>query len=74
MIILRYHKRVKSQEYPAFVTYHALGKVFGIDGSSVRRLILKRFREMNNEKIMTRKQKLKMEALPLRKRYGLRFL
>lgn len=41
MIILKYHRLVDSQDHPSFVPNHVLGKVFGIDGSSVRRLILK---------------------------------
>ena len=40
MIILRYHCLVNSPDNPAFVTYETLGKVYGIDGSSVRRLML----------------------------------
>ena len=43
MIILRYHGMVYSDDQPAYVSYKTLGKVFGIDLSSVRRLILKRF-------------------------------
>ena len=39
MIVLRWHKMVFNPDYPAFVTYNTLGKVFGIDASSVARLI-----------------------------------
>ena len=74
MIILKYHKLVDSQDHPSFVANSVLGKVFGIDGSSVRRLILKRFEKMKGEKMVTRKKKQDMEALPIRKWYGMRFL
>ena len=74
MIILKYHKLVDSLDHPSFVPLSVIGKVFGIDGSSVRRLMIKRFEEMKREKMMTRKKKKEIEALPIRKRYGMRFL
>ena len=57
MIILKYHKLVDSHDYPSFVANSVLGKVYGIDGSSVRRLILRRFEEMRREQMLTRKKK-----------------
>ena len=74
MIILKWRKLVDSLDHPSFVSYSVIGKVFGIDGSSVRRLIIKRFDEMKKEKMMTRKKKQDLKALPIRKRYGMRFL
>ena len=74
MIVLKYHKLVNSQDHPAYVSNNTLGKIFGIDGSSVRRLCLKRFGELKDTKILTRKQRLKQQSIPIRKRYGLRFL
>ena len=56
------------------ILYSVIGKIFGIDGSSVRRLIIKRFDEMKKEKMMTRKRKQDLKAIPIRKRYGIRFL
>ena len=44
MIKIRWHKLVSNPNLPAYVTYKTLGKVFGIDGSSVRRLIMNRFK------------------------------
>ena len=38
--MLRYHFRATNVDNPAYVTYNTLGKVYGIDGSSVRRLII----------------------------------
>ena len=49
MIVLKWRKLVDSLEHPSFVSYSVIGKVFGIDGSSVRRLIIKRFSEMKKE-------------------------
>ena len=40
MIILRYHRRVENDNFPAFVTYKTIGKVYSIDGSTARILIL----------------------------------
>ena len=57
MIILKYHRLVDSQDHISFVPYSIIGKVFGIDGSSVRRLMLRRFEDMIKEKMMTRKKK-----------------
>ena len=47
MILLRYHRKVTSLDNPAYVTYDILGRLYGIDGSSVRRLLIKRFKELN---------------------------
>ena len=43
MIILKWHRMVYSPDLPSYVTYGTIGKIYGIDGSSARRLILKRF-------------------------------
>ena len=40
MIILKWHRHVDSPDYPAYVSNAVIGKVFGIDGSSVRRLYM----------------------------------
>ena len=74
MVLLRYHQRVESPKHPAYVTYSTIGKVFGISGSSVRSLVLHRFQELANERIKTRWQSKLEKALPIRKRYGMRFL
>ena len=55
MIVLKYRKLVDSPDHPAYVSNSTLGKIFGIDGSSVRRLYLKRFKELNSIKVLTRK-------------------
>ena len=65
---------VYSPDLPSYVTFKTLGNVFGIDGSSVRRLILKRFKELSSDGVKTRRQKLKESELPIRQRYGYRFL
>ena len=36
MILLRYHRRVDNPNSQAYVTYKTLGRVYGIDGSTVR--------------------------------------
>ena len=61
MILIRYRKKVSSDENPSFVSFGVIGKVFGIDGSSVRRLILQRFHQLHNERIFTRNKKLLSE-------------
>ena len=46
MIQLKWHRMVDNPNLPSYVTYAAIGKVFGIDGSSVRRLVLNRFQQL----------------------------
>jgi len=43
MIILKYHRRVSSPDYPSYVSNATLAKIYGIDASSIGRLIKKRF-------------------------------
>ena len=43
MIILKWHRLVDNHNLPSYVSYATIGKLFGIDGSSVRRLVLNRF-------------------------------
>ena len=40
MIALKWHRHVENPHYPAYVSNAVIGKVFGIDGSSVRRLYM----------------------------------
>ena len=49
MILLKWHMRVTSPDHPSFVTNATLGKLYGVDGSSIRRLYLKRFQDMAEE-------------------------
>ena len=66
MIMVKYGKLVTNSENTAFVSNAVIGKIYGIDGSSVRRLYMKRFNDLANLKVNTRKQaKLKSE-LPIR--------
>ena len=58
MIIIKWGKNARDPNQPSFVPYSLVGKVFGIDGSSVRRIVLKRFQEINNRRPMTRRQNL----------------
>lgn len=74
MIILKWHRLVESPDHLSFVPYATIGKVYGISGTSVRQLVLQRFKQMASERMLTRKQKLRQQQLPVRKRYGLRFL
>jgi hypothetical protein len=43
MITIKWGKHAKDSSQVSFVSYSVVGKVFGIDGSSVRRMVLKRF-------------------------------
>ena len=74
MILLKWHKRVTSPNHPSYVSYKVIGSIYGIDGSSVRRLILKRFGQLAAQVIQTRKQQKLASVIPLIKRYGYRFL
>ena len=55
MITIKWGKHAKSPDEISYIPYAIIGKIFGIDGSSARRIILKRFKERNNRTIMTRK-------------------
>jgi hypothetical protein len=55
MILLHYHAKVTSPNYPSFVSYGTLGKVFKIHANSVRKLIYERFEELSDPKILTHK-------------------
>ena len=55
MILIKWGKPVSSSNNPAFVSNAVIGKIFGIDGSSVRRLYMKRFEQLKEQGIMTRK-------------------
>ena len=57
MILLKWGKPVTSIDNPAFLSNHIIGKIYGIDGSSVRRLYMKRFIELNDTSMYTRKKK-----------------
>ena len=56
MIKIKWGKLVTNSFYPAFVSNSVIGKIFGIDGSSVRWLYMKRFKELENPKVTTRRQ------------------
>ena len=66
MIILRYGRLVSSADNPAYLSNSKVGSLFKISGSSVRRLCLKRFQniETNNQPISKRtKSKYKKRTL-----------
>ena len=43
MIMIKWGKPVTNSNHTAFVSNSIIGKIYGIDGSSVRRLYLSRF-------------------------------
>ena len=66
MIMIKWGKPVTNSNHTAFVSNSIIGKIYGIDGSSVRRLYKKRFEDLANTKIMTRKLARKKNELPIR--------
>ena len=44
MIMLKWHRHVEDPTVPAFVSNATIGKVYGIHGSSVSRLLKSRFK------------------------------
>ena len=46
MMRVKWGRLVDSLDYPSYLSFAVVGKVFGIDGSSVRRLILRRFADL----------------------------
>ena len=57
MILLKWGKPVESPDNAAYLSNKVIGKMYGIDGSSVRRLYMKRFAELSIKSIATRKKK-----------------
>ena len=74
MIRLKWGKIPRSQNESSYVSYGVIGKVFGIDASSVSRLVKKRIEEVHSPRMKTRESSRKSRMLPLRQRYGYRFL
>ena len=46
MMRVKWGRLVDSLDYPSYLSFAVVGKVFGIDGSSVRRLILRRLADL----------------------------
>ena len=46
MIMVKWGKLVHTPHEPSFVAYSAVGKIFGMDGSSVRRLVMHHFKDL----------------------------
>ena len=57
MILIKWSKPVLSNNSPAYVSNAVIGKIYGIHGSSVQRLYIQRFKELNAYNVMTRKKK-----------------
>ena len=50
------HKMVNNPNEPAYESYSSIAKFFGVDGSSVRRLIMSYFDKQSKTHMQTRKQ------------------
>ena len=74
MILIKWGKKVHGPNQPAFLYNKVIGKLYGIDGSSVQRLYTKRFQELAQYQVLTRKKRKQQEDMPIRQRYGYRFL
>ena len=48
MIILKWHRMVDSADYPSYESYSTVGRIYDIDGSSARRVILNWFDILGN--------------------------
>ena len=44
--MIKWGKMVKDNKEKAFISNQVIGKLYGIDGSSVQRLYMKRFKEL----------------------------
>ena len=49
MIIIKWGKLVSDPYQLSYISYTVLGKIYGIDGSTARRLVLKRMVELNKK-------------------------
>ena len=46
MIRIKWGGYRANNDQPSYIAYSVLGKIFGVDGSSARRLVLKRLQEL----------------------------
>ena len=74
MIKLKYGSLVTSADHTAYLSNAALGKIFGISGSQVRRLYLARFQSIADQQLPLLLQFTKQMERQRRKRWGLKFL
>ena len=74
LIKLRYGRLVTSADHTAYVSNAALGKIFGISGSQVRRLYMARFQSITDQQLPLLLQFTKQMVKHRRQRWGLRFL
>ena len=74
LIKLKYGRLVTSADHTAYVSNAALGKIFGISGSQVRRLYIARFYSIADQQLPLLLQFTKQMERHRRKRWGLKFL
>ena len=74
MIKLKYGRLVTSADHTAYLSNAALGKIFGISGSQVRRLYIARFQSIADQQLPLLLQFTKQMERHRRKRWGLKFL
>ena len=74
MIAIKWGRATASAGQRSFLSYGAVGKLYGIHASSVRKLVLERFRQREEGGILVGQQKQGQQEMPRRKRYGYRFL
>ena len=74
LIKLRYGRLVTSADHTAYASNAALGKIFGISGSQVRRLYMARFQSITDQQLPLLLQFTKRMEKQRRQRWGLRFL
>ena len=74
LIKLKYGMLVTSADHTAYVSNAALGKIFGISGSQVRRLYIARFQSIADQQLPLLLQFTKQMERHRRKRWGLKFL
>ena len=74
MIKLKWGRLVTEPINPAFLSNSVIGKLYKIDGSSVRRLYLKRFQQLRVADPQEVNRSSVSDRPPARQRYGYRFL
>ena len=50
MIKIKWGRLITNPNHPSYVAYSVIGKIYGIHGSSVQRLIMKRFDELSENR------------------------
>ena len=71
---LKYGKLVEDGNHTAYASNATLGKIFGVSGSKIRLLCLRRFEQLRQKSLPLQEQMQFIRQKHERQRWGIRFL